>query len=56
MLGVDERRRAAQFLRLRDRLQRQRRLARLLGSEDLDDPAAGQSADAERPVQADRSG
>src|SRR5262249_1633665 len=46
----------AQFLRLRDDLQRQRRLARGLGTEDFDDAAARHAADAERVVDADRAG
>ena len=55
VLGVDERAGAAQPLRLGDRVQRQRRLARRLGAEDLDDPAARQPADAERHVERQRS-
>ena len=41
MLGIDERGHAAQFLRLRDHLQRQRRLARRFGTEDFDDTPRG---------------
>jgi len=47
---------AAALLRVRDGVQRQRRLARRLRAVDLDDAAAGQSADAERDIQRDRSG
>ena len=56
VLGVDERRHAAQLLRFGDDLQRQRRLARRLGPEDLDDAAARHAADAERVVDADGAG
>jgi hypothetical protein len=51
VLGVDERAVATQLLRLRDRMQRQRRLARRLRSEDLDDPTARQPADAQRDIE-----
>ena len=56
VLGVDERRHAAELLRLGDDLQRQRRLARRFRAEDLDDAAARHAADAERVVDADRAG
>ena len=56
VLGVDERRHAAQLLRLGDDLQRERGLARRLRPEDLDDAAARHAADAERVVDADRAG
>ena len=56
VFGVDEGRDAAELLRLRDDLQRERRLAGGFRSEDLDHAAAGQAAHAERPVDADRSG
>ena len=56
MFGVDEGRQPARLLRLRDDVQRQRRLARGLGTEDLDDAAARNAADAQRDVDADRSG
>ncbi len=56
VLGVDERRHAADLLRFRDHLQRQRRLARGLRSEDLDHTAARHAADAQRVVQAHRPG
>ena len=56
VLGVDEGAHAARALRLGDRVQRQRRLARRLGAVDLDDAAARQAADAEREVEADRAG
>ena len=56
VLGVDERRHAAELLRFGDDLQRQRRLARRLRSEDLDDAAARHAADAERVVDADGAG
>ena len=56
VLGVDERAHAARALRLGDRVQRQRGLARRLGAVDLDDAAARQAADAERDVERDRAG
>ena len=56
VLGVDERGGAAAPLGLGDDLQGQRGLARRLGPEDLDDAAAGDAADAQRVVDADRSG
>jgi hypothetical protein len=56
MLGVDEGRHAALLLRLRDDLQRERRLARRLRPEDLDDAAAGHAADAQGIVEADGAG
>ena len=56
MLGVDERRHAAELLRLGDDLQRQRGLAGRLRPEDLDDAAARHAADAERVVDADGAG
>ena len=56
VLGVDERRHAAELLRFGDHLQRQRRLARRLRPEDLDDAAARHAADAERVVDADGAG
>src|SRR4051812_13057527 len=56
MFGVDERRHPTQFLRLRNHLQRQRRLTRRLGPEDLDHPAAWHAADAEGIVEADGAG
>ena len=56
VLGVDERRHAAELLRLGNHLQRQRRLARRLRPEDLDDAAARHAADAERVVDADGAG
>ncbi|MGC4083478.1 MAG: hypothetical protein QM736_15545 [Vicinamibacterales bacterium] len=56
MLGVDERRHAAEPLRLGDHLQRQRGLARRFRSEDLDDAATRHAADTERVVDADRAG
>jgi hypothetical protein len=37
-------------------MQRQRRLARAFGAVDLDDPALGQAADAQRDVEAERAG
>ena len=51
MLGVHERRDAAQLLRFGDRVQRNRRLTRRFGTVDLDHSAAGESADAERKIQ-----
>src|SRR4029077_4664994 len=56
MLRVHERRHAAEFLRLRDHLQRQRCLARGFGTEDFDDAAPRYGADAEREVDADGPG
>ena len=56
VLGIDERRHAAELLRFGNHLQRQRRLARRLGPEDLDDAAARHAADAERVVDADGAG
>src|SRR3954447_8139095 len=56
MLGVDERGDAAGPLRVGDRVQRNRGLAARLRTVDLDDPAAGQAADAERDVESDRPG
>ena len=51
VLGIDERRHAAGLLRVGDRVQRHRGLARRLRTVDLDDPAAGQPADAEGDVE-----
>ena len=51
VLGVDECRDAAGFLRLSDHVQGQRRLAARLGTVDLYDPAARDAADAERQVE-----
>src|SRR5438105_13434259 len=56
MLGVDEGADAAAALRLGDHVVDERRLARRFGAEDLDDPAAGQAADSEREVEAERTG
>jgi hypothetical protein len=56
MLRVHERRHAASLLRLGNHLQRQSGLAGRFGSEDLNHAAAGQPADAERVVDADRAG
>ena len=56
VLRVDEGRDAAGPLRVRDGVQRERRLAGRLGAVDLDDAAAGQAADAERDVQRDGAG
>ena len=56
VLGVDEGADAALALLLGDDVQRERGLARALGPVDLDDPALGQAADAERDVEADRAG
>ena len=55
MLRVDHRRDAARLLRLRDRVERERRLTAGLGSVDLDNPSAGIAADAERMVQRHRA-
>ena len=51
VFGVDEGRHAAGLLRFGNGVQRQRGLAAALRSEDLDDAAAGKTADAERHVQ-----
>ena len=56
MLGVDERRGAADALRFGDDLQGQRRFARGLRAVDLDDAAARQAADAECDVEPERAG
>ena len=56
VLGVDVGADAAVALRLGDHVHRERRLARRLRAEDLDDPAAGQAADAEREVERERAG
>jgi len=54
MLGVDEGCDAARLLRLGDRMDRQRRLARRFGAVDLDDTPFGIAAHAERHVERDR--
>src|SRR5215471_1450220 len=56
VLRVHERRHAPQPLRFGDDLQRQRRLARRLGPEDLDDAAARDAANAQGVVDADGTG
>ena len=56
MLGVHKRRHAPDFLGFRNHLQRQRRLARGFGPEDLDDAPARHASDTERVVDADRAG
>ena len=56
MLGVDEGGGAARLLRLGDDVEREGRLARAFRAVDLDDPAAGQAADTERDVEAERAG
>ena len=56
VLRVDERGDAALRLRLRDHVQTDRGLARALGAEDLDDPAARDAADAERDIEGERAG
>ncbi len=56
VLGVDEGREAPGLLGLGDDLERERRLARGLGPEDLDDAAARDAADAERGVHGERAG
>ena len=55
VLGVDERRGAAELLDLGDDLQRERGLTRRLRSVDFDDAAARQAADAERDVEPERA-
>ena len=56
VLGVDEGADAAAALRLGDHVVDERRLARRLRAEDLDDAAARQAADAEREVERERAG
>ena len=56
VLGVDERRHAAELLRFGDDLQRERRLARRFRAEDLDDAPARHAADSEGIIEADRPG
>ena len=56
VLGVDERGRAAEPLRLGDDVERERRLPRGLRAEDLGDAAARDPADAERDVERERAG
>ena len=56
VLGVDERADAAAALRLGDHVVDERRLARGLRAEDLDDAAARQPADPEREVERERAG
>ena len=51
MLCVDERRNAARLLCLSDHVQRDRRLARGLGTEHLDDASARNAADAKRDIE-----
>ena len=51
VLGIDEGAGAADFLRFRDDLQRQRGLSRGLGTVDLDHAAARQPADAQRDIE-----
>ena len=55
VLGVDEGADPAAPLRLRDDVVDERRLARGLRAEDLDDPAAREAADAECDVQRERA-
>ena len=55
VLGVDEGADPAPPLRLGDHVVDERRLARRLRAEDLDDAAARQAADAEREVEGERS-
>jgi hypothetical protein len=55
MLGVDEGADPAAALRLGDHVVDERRLARRLRPEDLDDPAARQPADSEREVERQRA-
>src|SRR5207302_7649902 len=54
VLRVDERRTAALELHLREGVERQRRLPRALGAEDLDDATPRIPAAAERQVEPDR--
>ena len=55
VFGVDERRRAAHLLHLRDHRQRQRRFARGFGAVDFDHATARKSADAERDIEPERT-
>ena len=55
VLDVDERRGAAQLLRLGDDVERERRLTARFRSVDLDDPAARDAADPEREIERDRA-
>ena len=55
VLGVDERTDAAELLRLGDHVVDERRLARGLRAEDLDDAPARHAADAEREVERERA-
>ena len=56
VLGVDVGAHAAVALGLGDHVHGEGRLARRLRAEDLDDPTAGQTADAEREVERQRAG
>jgi hypothetical protein len=56
VLGVDERADAAATLGFRHHVVDERRLARRLRAEDLDDASARQPADAERQVEGERAG
>ncbi|CAB4847174.1 unannotated protein [freshwater metagenome] len=56
MLGVDDGGDTTLLLRIGDRVQRQRGLARRLGPIDLDDPATGKASDTQRDIECDRSG
>src|SRR6059036_3223734 len=56
MLGVDECRHTAQFLRFGNHLQRQRGFPRRFRPEDFHDAAAWNAAHAERIIDADRAG
>ena len=55
VLGIDISGRAAETLRFRDHVRRQRRLAGRLCTEDFHHPAARQPANTERHVQGDRA-
>ena len=50
MLRVDKRRNAAHLLRLRDRVQSNRRFTRRFGSVNFYDPSARKSSDPERQI------
>ena len=56
VLGVDEGGEAPRLLRLGDDVQGEGRLAARLGTEDLDDPAPGDAADAEGEVEGQGAG
>jgi hypothetical protein len=56
VLGVDEGGDAARALHVGDRVERERRLTRGLGTVDLDDAPAGKTTHAESDIEGDRTG